>query len=386
MSSRSTTQDAAICIVGPCSWRRSAYFLMEQNQLALPRRECRCRVMRSVLNDIDERSREIFRRLVETYLASGEPVGSRTLSHDSTITVSAATVRNVMADLTDMGLLHAPHISAGRLPTELGLRLFVDGLMQVGDLSPEERRVIEAETDASNPDNLLEAAAARLSGLTQTASLIVTQKSDAPLRQIEFVRTSPGKGLVVMVFEDGRVENRIFDAPDDLPASSFVAAGNYLNARLRGRSLGETRASILAEIEENRAEIDALTARLVQEGVAVVAGEDNWQLIVRGRGHLLDEAAQDLERVRMLLDDLEKKRDVIELLTAARDGEGVKIFIGSENRLFSLSGSSVIAAPYRDENRKIVGVLGGIGPTRVNYARVVPIVDYTAEVLSRMLK
>ena len=337
------------------------------------------------LKDIDERSREIFRRLVETYLATGEPVGSRTLSHDSKIAVSAATVRNVMADLTDMGLLHAPHISAGRLPTELGLRLFVDGLMQVGDLTPEERRAIEAESN-DGAESLLEAAAARLSGLTQTASLIVTQKSDAPLRQIEFVRTSPGKALVIMVFEDGRVENRIINAPDDLPSSALIAAGNYLNARLRVRNLNDTRASILAEVESNRAELDELASRLVRQGVADIAGEDNWQLIVRGRGHLLDESAQDIERVRMLLDDLERKRDVIELLTAARDGEGVRVFIGSENRLFSLSGSSVIAAPYRDENRKIVGVLGVIGPTRLNYARVVPIVDYTAEVLSRLLK
>ncbi len=336
------------------------------------------------LNDIDERSREIFRRLVETYLASGEPVGSRTLSHDSKIAVSAATVRNVMADLTDMGLLHAPHISAGRLPTDLGLRLFVDGLMQVGNLTEDERRAIESEAQADSADSLLEVAAARLSGLTQTASLIIAQKSDAPLRQIEFVRTGPGKALVVMVFEDGRVENRVINAPSDLPASALISAGNYLNARLRGRNLNETRASILAEVESNRAELDELTARLVRDGVADIAGEDNWQLIVRG--HLLDEAAQDIERVRMLLDDLEKKRDVVDLLTAARDGEGVKVFIGSENRLFSLSGSSVITAPYRDENRKIVGVLGVIGPTRLNYARVVPIVDYTAEVLSRMLK
>lgn len=340
----------------------------------------------TALTDIDERSRDIFRRLVETYLATGEPVGSRTLSHDERIAVSAATVRNVMADLTDMGLLHAPHISAGRLPTELGLRLFVDGLMQVGDLTDEERRTIESEARADSADSLLEAAAARLSGLTQTASLIMAQKSDAPLRQIEFVRTGPGKALVVMVFEDGRVENRIIAAPENLPPSALIEAGNYLNARLRGRSLQETRSTILNEVESNRAELDELTARLVREGVADVAGDEDWRLIVRGRGHLLDEAAHDIERVRMLLDDLERKRDVIDLLTAARDGEGVRVFIGSENRLFSLSGSSVITAPYRDENRKIVGVLGVIGPTRLNYARVVPIVDYTAEVLSRMLK
>lgn len=341
----------------------------------------------TLLQEIDARSRDIFRRLVETYLSTGEPVGSRTLSNDGSIAVSAATIRNVMADLTDIGLLHAPHVSAGRLPTDLGLRLFVDGLMQVGELSDEERRAIEQETSNDDVENLLQDAAARLSGLTQTASLIVTQKADAPLRQIEFLAAGPGQALVVMVFTDGRVENRVIETPEDMPLSALTMAGNYLNARLRGRSLNETRVQILEELRSNRAELDALTTRLVQDGVADMSGDDDWTLIVRGRGHLLEEgAAQDLERVRMLLDDLERKSEVVDLLNAAGDGEGVKVFIGSENRLFSLSGSSIIAAPYRDENRKIVGVLGVIGPTRLNYAKVVPIVDYTAEVLSRMLK
>lgn len=339
------------------------------------------------LGDIDERSREIFRRIVETYLLTGEPVGSRTLSHDQEISVSAATIRNVMADLADIGLLHAPHISAGRLPTELGLRLFVDGLMQVGELTEEERRAIDTDAASGGLETVLEDAASRLSGLTQTASLVVAQHSDAPLRQIEFVGVGPGKALAVIVFDDGRIENRVLETPPDLPSSSLVAAGNYLNARLRGKSLGETRTRILEEIETNRAELDELTAKLVRQGVADIAGGEDWSLIVRGRGHLLDDTALgDIERVRMLFDDLERKRDVIDLLNAAKNGPGVKIFIGSENKLFSLSGSSVIAAPYRDESRKIVGVLGVIGPTRLNYAKVIPIVDYTAEVVSRMLK
>ncbi len=339
------------------------------------------------LGDIDERSREIFRRIVETYLMTGEPVGSRTLSQDQEISVSAATIRNVMADLADIGLLHAPHISAGRLPTELGLRLFVDGLMQVGELTEEERRAIDTDAASGGLETVLEDAASRLSGLTQTASLVVAQHSDAPLRQIEFVGVGPGKALAVIVFDDGRIENRVLETPADLPSSSLVAAGNYLNARLRGKSLGETRARILEEIETNRAELDELTAKLVRQGVADIAGGEDWSLIVRGRGHLLDDTALgDIERVRMLFDDLERKRDVIDLLNAAKSGPGVKIFIGSENKLFSLSGSSVIAAPYRDESRKIVGVLGVIGPTRLNYAKVIPIVDYTAEVVSRMLK
>ncbi|MEM8935047.1 MAG: heat-inducible transcriptional repressor HrcA [Pseudomonadota bacterium] len=342
----------------------------------------------NAFNDLDERSRDIFRRLVETYIDSGEPVGSRTLSNDGTIDVSAATIRNVMADLTELGLLHAPHISAGRLPTEIGLRLFVDSMLQVGELTDNERGAIESQTAANTVDDLLEEAASRLSGLTQTAGLVVVDKAgEAPLRQVEFVATDPGHALAILVFEDGRVENRVLETPPDLPSSTLVAAGNYLNARLRGRSLSQTRTQILAEIESNRAEIDQLTAKLVRDGVADVAGDNDRSLIVRGRGHLLEtDAVENIERVRMLFDDLERKQDVIELLSAASSGPGVKIFIGSENKMFSLSGSSVIAAPYRDGSQKIVGVVGVIGPTRLNYAKIIPIVDYTAEVLSRLLK
>lgn len=340
----------------------------------------------SVLNDIDARSREIFRQIVEAYLRTGEPVGSRMLSQDPRIAVSAATIRNAMADLTDLGLLYSPHISAGRMPTEHGLRLFVDSLMQVSDLSEQERRAIDIADGDEEGASVLEKAAARLSGLTQAAGLVVAPKLEAALRHIEFVATSPGEALVVIVYEDGRVENRIIATPPGLPASSLIAAGNFLSARVRGRTMREARDEIFNEISTRRAELDELTARLVSDGVAEVSGGERSSLIVRGRGRLLEEAGADLERVRMLFDDLERKEGVIDLLNAAREGEGVRIFIGSENRLFSLSGSSVIVAPYRDQNRKIMGVLGVIGPTRLNYARVIPIVDYTAEVVSRMLK
>ncbi|MEL7486647.1 MAG: heat-inducible transcriptional repressor HrcA [Pseudomonadota bacterium] len=340
----------------------------------------------SVLSDIDERAREVFQAIVETYISTGEPVGSRTLSRNQGLAVSAATIRNVMADLTEIGLLHAPHISAGRLPTELGMRLFVDSMMQIGDLSDAERSAIESGHAGAGGD-VLEAVASKLAGLTQSASLVVAGKSEAPLRQIEFIATAPTEALVVLVSEDGAVENRVIQTPPDLPAASLTMAGNYLSTRLRGKTLGETRSAIEGELATNRAALDELTTKLVAEGVAELSGGAEQSLIVRGRGHLLDEATErDLERVRMLFDDLERKRDVIDLLNAAKEGEGVKVFIGSENRLFSLSGSSVIVAPYRDQQQKIVGVLGVIGPTRLNYAKVVPIVDYTAEVVSRLLK
>ncbi len=348
----------------------------------------------SKLADIDDRSRQVFRRLVETYIATGDPVGSRTLSQDQTIDVSAATIRNVMADLTEMGLLHSPHISAGRLPTEIGMRLFVDSLMQVGDLSDEERNNIEQQMGDKGPvDSVLQEAASRLTGLTHSASLVITDKTEAPLRHLEFVPTSPGEALAVLVFEDGSVENRVIKLPLGLPPSSLVTGSNYLNSRLRGQTLSEARRKILSELDENRAALDELTSSLVRSGVAEFSGKSGdpdsamASLIVRGRGRLLDETTEDdIERVRTLFDDLERKQELIELLGAAREGEGVRIFIGSENRLFSLSGSSVIVAPYRDSSDNIVGVLGVIGPTRLNYARVIPIVDYTAEVVSRLLK
>ena len=336
---------------------------------------------------LDKRSQILLKTLVEHYISDGQPVGSRTLSHDRRIAVSPATIRNVMADLTDLGLLHAPHISAGRLPTEMGLRLFVDSLLQLGDLSDDERRALDVAGEEENAGTVLEQAAAKLSGLTRTASLVVAPKIEAPLRHIEFVATNPGEALAVLVFEDGRVENRVMKTPPGLTVSGVTSAGNYLAARLKGRTISEAREAILTEIEQNKAALDALTARLVAEGVAEISSAERTSLIVRGRGRLLDEGSmQDLERVRMLFDDLEKKRDVIEVLNAAREAAGVKIFIGSENRLFSLSGSSVVVAPYRDGANNIVGVLGVIGPTRLNYARIIPIVDYAAEVVSRRLK
>jgi len=343
------------------------------------------------LRDLDARSRDIFRRLVQTYLETGEPVGSRTLSREG-VPLSAASIRNVMADLTDMGLLYSPHTSAGRLPTDLGLRLFVDALMEVGDLPAGERQVIEEQLAGSGQsfDTALAEVSATLSGLTRTAALVTVAKSDAALKHIEFVATSPGQALVIMVMEDGQVENRVVATPQGLPPAALTEASNFLNARLRGRTLTEARREILAEIEKESAEIDDLTARLVADGIADRAGDLGHAatLIVRGQANLLDHGGDqgDLERVRLLFDDLEKKRDVIQLLQAAADGEGVRIFIGSEIPLFSLSGSSVIVAPYRNAQQTVVGVIGIIGPTRLNYGRVIPMVDYTAEAFSRLLK
>ena len=348
---------------------------------------------RSPLAALNERSREIFRHVVDSYLTTGEPVGSRHLSRLLPMTLSPASVRNVMQDLEELGLVYAPHTSAGRLPTELGLRFFVDAMLEIGDLPADERARIEAQVKAASRNQTLEGvlteASAMLSGLSRGAGVVVTTKDNARLKHIEFVQLEAERALAVLVSEDGSVENRVVAIPRGLPSSALVEASNYLNARIRGRTLGEVRSEIEQARSHAQAELDELTARLVDAGLASWAGMgESSQLIVRGQANLLEDlkAVEDLERIRLLFADLETKKDVVDLLARAEQGEGVRIFIGSENKLFSLSGSSMIAAPFRDPSQRIVGVLGVIGPTRLNYARIVPMVDYTAKVIARMMQ
>lgn len=347
---------------------------------------------KSPLSLMSDRSREVFRRLVEAYLETGEPVGSRTLSRSVSENVSPATIRNVMQDLELLGLLDSPHASAGRVPTQIGLRLFVDGILEVGDVGIAERAEIERGLGRNDGDlpTLLDRAGEMLSGLTHGASLVLAPKAEAPIRHIEFVALGPDRALVVLVTADGQVENRVFEAPIGLTPSAMRQAANFLNAILQGRTLGEMRGVVAAEIARRRAELDALAADLVEDGTAVWATDGDGardRLIVRGRANLLEgtEDAEQLERIRGLFDDLERKRDLAQLLELTQGGDGVRVFIGSENKLFSLSGSSLVVSPYMNADRKIIGAVGVIGPTRLNYGRIVPIVDYTAQLVGRLV-
>ena len=345
------------------------------------------------LRQLNERSREVFKRIVESYLATGEPVGSRNLSRALPMTLSPASVRNVMSDLESLGLIYAPHTSAGRMPTQTGLRLFIDGLLEVGDISLEERSQIESRIAGSGRrraiEELLGEAGEMLSGLSRCAGVVLVDKQSKRLKQVEFVNLGQGRALAVLVGDDGDVENRIIAMPDGLPLSSLQEASNYINARIAGLTLAETRTRIEKEIEERRAQLDELTASIVTEGLATWSGQgdDRLSLIVCGRSHLLEDvrAMEDLERVRLLFEDLDTKTDLIQLLGLTERAEGVRIFIGSENKLFSLSGSALIVSPFEDTEQKIVGVLGVIGPTRLNYARIIPMVDYTAKLLGRLV-
>ena len=345
----------------------------------------------SIIGELNERSREIFRQIVENYVASGEPTGSRTLARRLGNPLSPATIRNVMADLEDMGLLYSPHTSAGRLPTDAGLRLFVDGLLEIGDLSSEERESIETRC-TSNGKNLTETlgeATSLLSGLAQCAGLVVAPKTQRPLKHIEFVNIGDGRALAVLVTDDGFVENRLIDLPAGTPPSALVQAGNYLNARLGGRTIEAAVKAISDEIKTRRAEIDTITAGLVEAGLAAWSGGERSRgaLIVKGQSRLLDEvsAVHDLERVRGLFHALETEELLVKLLDMTEDANGVQIFIGAENTLFDQAGCSLVVAPFKGESQTIVGAIGVIGPARLNYARIIPMVDYTAKVIDRII-
>jgi heat-inducible transcriptional repressor len=343
-----------------------------------------------IMEELNDRSREVFRRVVEAYLETGTPVGSRSLTRTLSEKVSAATIRNVMQDLEFLGLLGSPHISAGRVPTQAGLRMFIDGLLEVSDLSGEDREKIDQTLGDEKADvsALLDRVGAALSGVTRGASLVLSPKHEAPIRHIEFLSLGPDRALVVLVFADGHVENRIFQPPVGQTPSSMREAANFINSIAEGKTLSELGRAVAVEISRRRQEIDGLARGLVESGMAVWEnqGETTERLIVRGRSNLLEGAeTQDLERIRTLFDDLERTRDIADFLELAEGGEGVRIFIGSENKLFSLSGSSLVVSPYMNADRKIIGAVGVIGPTRLNYGRIVPIVNYTAQLVGRLM-
>ena len=344
-----------------------------------------------LFDEMNARSREVFRRIVESYLDSGDPVGSRTLTRSLDEKVSAATIRNVMQDLEHLGLLDSPHVSAGRIPTHLGLRLFVDGLLETRQLDAQDQEKIDASLGGDERDtgSLFDRIGSALSGLTQGASLVLAPKHDAPIKHIEFVSLALDRALVVLVKADGHVENRVFNPSPGQTPSSMREAANFLNALAEGKTISELQFAIKKEISSRRQELDVLARELVESGLALWDGDgDSYErLIVRGRANLVetDSEDSDLDRMRSLFDDLERKRDIAEFLDLTEEGEGVRIFIGSENKLFSLSGSSLVVSPYMNSDRKIIGAVGVIGPTRLNYGRIVPIVDYTAQLVGKLL-
>ena len=343
--------------------------------------------MAQPISELTDRMRAIFGLVVESYLERGLPIGSKALA--GSISLSPASIRNVMQELEERGLLTHPHTSAGRIPTDSGLRLFVDGIMQAAAPDLRDRREIERQIARDQPiEDALAAASAALSGLSHAAGVVLAPKRELTLRQLNFVPLSPGRALAVLVGTDGSVENRVVSLDDGTSAAALSEVSNFINARLSGLTLAEAEARLRAEILERKEAIDSAAAELVASGLAAWSQDHVRRpvLIVRGQANLIEDAAiEDLERVRKLLDELEDRQEIARLLESAHDAPGCRIFIGSDNRMFALSGSSVIAAPYRGSEGQVVGVVGVIGPTRLNYARVVPMVDFTAKALTRLM-
>ncbi len=343
-----------------------------------------------MITELNERSRAIFRFIVDSYLETGEPVGSRTISEASSLSLSPASIRNNMADLEQAGLLCSPHISAGRMPTEAGLRLYIDGLMEVGALSTEERKKIETECrTAGRPINeVLERATTLLSGLSACASLVIAPKMNESVKQIQFVPLAPGKILTVLVMQNGLVENRILEMPCDIPDTALLKASNYLNDKLAGKTITQAQSGILKDIKQNRTQLDEITQRLVEKGLALSPpGGQDGHIIVRGQSRLLEDvkAIADLERARALLGFLEEQENMLNLLDSVGEAEGVQIFIGAENKIFDQTGWSMIISPYKNADEKIIGAIGVIGPTRLDYDRIIPMVDYTSRAVERLV-
>lgn len=342
------------------------------------------------LEELDKRSREVFRHIVDAYVETGEPIGSKTISSRLGMSLSPATIRNVMADLEALGLLYAPHTSAGRLPTEAGLRLFVHGILEIGDLSQQEQKEIDhhCQQKGKRFSDVLEDATKALCGLSRCAGVVLAPKSESILKHVEFVNLSPGRVLVILITEDGLVENRIIETPPGLPPSNLIEASNYLNNRLAGKTLKEAKAKILGELDDNKAQLDVLSSKVVAEGLALWTGKGAAQsLIIRGQFNLLQDVRhiEELDRIRCLFEALDTQEEILELLDAAIVADGVQIFIGSENSLFQLSGCSLIVSSYSADMGRIVGAIGVIGPARLNYSRIIPMVDYTAKLISKTI-
>jgi len=343
-----------------------------------------------MISELNERSRQIFRFIVDSYLTGGDPVGSRTISQQLGLNLSAATIRNVMADLEDSGLLYAPHTSAGRLPTAQGLRLYIDGLMEIGNLAEEDRHKIESQctTSGQSMTQMMERAGSLLAGLSSGAGIVIAPKTEKPVKQIQFVKLDEGRVLIVLVLQDGMIENRVMNVGSDIPASSLIAASNYLNDRLAGRTVDDVRQQIMREIEDNRTKLDAISTSLVRQGLAVPPSHaPEGHIIIRGQSSLLQnvKALEDLERARVLFAALEEQETIARLLDATQDADGIQIFIGTESRTFQHAGWSMVMSPYRSGEGQLIGAIGVIGPTRLNYGRIIPIVDYTSKVMGKLL-
>lgn len=340
---------------------------------------------------LDRRSQRIFQLIVDSYMESGEPVGSSTLSRRLSDSLSPATIRNVMAHLEKVGLLYSPHTSAGRLPTEQGLKMYVQGLLDIGPISEIDKQILESRFDLKGHslDEILEDAITTLTGLSQCTGIVLAPTYNTPLKHIEFIYLSPGQALIVMVSNEGMIENRIMSIPEDMTPAHLVEAGNYLSSRLVGKTLDEAKIFIKKELEFEKGQLNVLAKQVVERGLAMWEQSDTIpNLLVKGQSNLLNVAktSDDVSHIQRLFESLEKKEDILELLDAAKKAEGVQVFMGANSPLFHLSGCSMIVAPYKNSHHDVIGAIGVLGPARQNYGRIIPMVNHAAKLIEKFLE
>ncbi|MBN8726856.1 MAG: heat-inducible transcriptional repressor HrcA [Xanthomonadales bacterium] len=337
---------------------------------------------------LDVRSRSLLRALIAQYIADGQPVGSRTLAKSSGLDVSPATVRNIMADLEDAGLVAAPHVSAGRVPTAQGYRVFVDSLLEMRPLGRGEVEQLRRElpTGAATPD-LLGSASALLSEVTRFVGVVsVPRREEFPFRHIDFVALDDSRVLVILVFTDGQVQNRVITVQRPYGAGELEQVANYLNANFAGMRLDQIRERLLREMREEGARLNTLLTAAMEVAQQAFGESADSDMLVAGQTNLMGrQEAADVDRLRELFEAFQRKRDLLQLLERCARADGVRLFIGEESGFAALDSYSLITAPYGVDNR-VLGVLGVIGPTRMAYERVIPVVQATARIISGALK
>jgi len=340
--------------------------------------------------ELSDRSKQIFKGVIESYLDSGEPVGSEALSKKLGINISTSTIRSIMANLQKEGLLFAPHISAGRLPTDKGMRYFVDGVLEFGRLSKSERETIknQCRSKGISFEDVLDEASKILSSLSNCAGFVVAPKYQNKIKHIEFIRLSSNQIMSIVANENGLVENRILDSNNSYSENTLKQVSNYLNSKFSGKTIDEIKKIISNEIENSQLELNTLSKKLVKEGIIeLVPNSEAPYIFLHGQSSLLEDniVTKDLDQMRNIFDDIENKSNFLSVLESTNKGKGVQIYIGAQNFLFNHSGLSMIMAPYINNEQKIIGAIGVLGPMRINYARIVPLVDYTSKVIGRIL-
>ena len=340
--------------------------------------------------ELSHRSKQIFKSVVETYLETGSPSGSETILKKGLIDLSSSSIRSILAELQKEGFLYAPHTSSGRLPTDKGMRLFVDGLLEFGRLSKNEQENIKQQcvSKGASFQDVLEEASKLISGLSNHAGIVVAPKFQNKIKHIEFIRLNNSQVMSIIASINGQIENRIINEKGLYSDNTLKEISNYLNSKYTNKNIDEIKKNIKDDIKNSKGRLEVLSKNLVKKGILELEpNTENPYIFLHGQSSLLGDEiiSKDLDQIRKLFDEIENKNTFVNILENTNAAKGVQIFIGSQNFLFKHSGLSMVMAPYKNKAQEIIGAIGVVGPTRLNYSRIVPLVDYTSKIIGKVL-